>query len=164
MAGGINTFGYALQNPLIYTDPYRLAPDALIDLGLIAYDLASLAYNKFRGCDTSTDEASLAANVTGLLIPGITGLGLGVRAAGKVNQPKLQRIHSDETLNSGSNKFNLESQRTRSTKDIIDSLKPGASEPLKVKPDGRIFDGNTRIKVLEERGVDVGNLPRTIID
>ncbi len=83
LVGGLNTYGYALQNPLTYTDPDGLAPDALIDLSLIAYDLASLAYNKFRGCDTSTDEASLVANVTGLLIPGVTGLGLGVRAASK---------------------------------------------------------------------------------
>ena len=79
-------------------------------------------------------------------------------------QPKLKRIHSDQTLNSGSNKFDLESQCTRSTDDILDSLKPGSAEPLKVKPDGRIFDGDTRIKVLEERGVDIDNLPRIILD
>lgn len=83
LAGGLNVYGYALQNPLSYTDPDGLAPDALIDLVLIAYDLASLAYNKLKDCDTSLDEASLAANVTGLLIPGATGLGLGVRAASK---------------------------------------------------------------------------------
>jgi hypothetical protein len=29
-----------------------------------------------------------------------------------------------------------------------------------VKPDGRIFQGNTRIKVLEERGYPVNDLPR----
>jgi hypothetical protein len=29
-----------------------------------------------------------------------------------------------------------------------------------VKVDGRVFQGNTRIKVLEERGYPVNNLPR----
>lgn len=32
-----------------------------------------------------------------------------------------------------------------STDDIINSLKPGVQEPLTVKPDGTIMDGNTRI-------------------
>jgi hypothetical protein len=46
------------------------------------------------------------------------------------------------------------------TQAIIDSLKPGAKEALRVKPDGRIFQGNHRIYVLMERGVDVNALPR----
>ena len=28
MAGGLNTYGYAYQNPLLYTDPYGLVPPA----------------------------------------------------------------------------------------------------------------------------------------
>ena len=49
-----------------------------------------------------------------------------------------------------------------STQDIIDSLRPGNGneEALTVKPDGTITDGNTRVKVLRERGVDVDRLPR----
>jgi hypothetical protein len=35
---------------------------------------------------------------------------------------------------------------------------------LKVKPDGRIFDGNTRIKVLEERGYPINDLPRETLE
>ena len=102
-------------------------------------------------------EAGLNGDVAGVVVAAAL---FATRGA----LPKLKRIHSDETLNSGSNKFDLESQRTRSTDDIIDSLKPGSAEPLRVKPDGRIFDGNTRIKVLEERGVDIDSLPRTIFD
>jgi hypothetical protein len=34
---------------------------------------------------------------------------------------------------------------------------------LQVKPDGRIFNGNVRIKVLEERGFDVNGLEREVI-
>jgi hypothetical protein len=50
--------------------------------------------------------------------------------------------------------------RKRSTQEIIDSLKPGAQEALQVKADGTVMQGNHRIKVLEERGVDVNALPR----
>jgi hypothetical protein len=35
-----------------------------------------------------------------------------------------------------------------------------AEEPLVVKPDGRVVQGNTRIKVLQERGFPVDDLPR----
>jgi hypothetical protein len=54
----------------------------------------------------------------------------------------------------------LEYHRTRTTEEIVESLRLGADESRKVKPDGRIFQGNTRIKVLEERGYPVNDLPR----
>ena len=78
-------------------------------------------------------------------------------------QPQLQRIHSDATLMSGSNKFSYEYWSKQSAADIVRSLHPGSKEALRVKPDGRIFNGNTRIKVLEERGFDINRLPREII-
>src|SRR5437879_5078585 len=59
------------------------------------------------------------------------------------SQPPLRRIHSDQTLQSGSSKYSLDYWRKQSTSTIVDSLRPGRSEALKVKPDGRIMDGNT---------------------
>jgi hypothetical protein len=43
-------------------------------------------------------------------------------------------------------------------------LAVGKSKSLKVKTDGRIFNGNVRCKVLEERGFDINQLEREIID
>ena len=48
----------------------------------------------------------------------------------------------------------------KTTQEIIDSLKPGQAEALRVYPDGRIVNGTTRIKILRDRGVDVDKLPR----
>lgn len=48
----------------------------------------------------------------------------------------------------------------QSTDDIIRSLAPGAKSPLTVKADGTIMQGNHRIHILRERGVDVDSLPR----
>jgi hypothetical protein len=56
--------------------------------------------------------------------------------------------------------FALEHWRKQATSAIVDSLRPGQPESLRVKPDGRIMNGNTRIKVLEERGYDIESLPR----
>src|SRR5438552_2715302 len=78
-------------------------------------------------------------------------------------QPSLKRIHSDATITSGSNRFSYDFWRQQATDDIVQSLRPGAGEALHSKPDGRIINGNTRIKVLEERGFDVNALPREVI-
>lgn len=78
------------------------------------------------------------------------------------NRPLLQRIHADETLETSISRFSLEYWRQRSTEEIIESLRPGRLESLKVKPDGRILNGNVRIKVLEERDIDINSLEREI--
>jgi hypothetical protein len=78
-------------------------------------------------------------------------------------QPPLQRIHSDAVYQAGSAKLALEYWRKQATDDIVRSLSPGGREALQVKADGRIMNGNTRIKVLEERGFDVNSLPRQIV-
>jgi hypothetical protein len=57
----------------------------------------------------------------------------------------------------------LEYWRKQPTEDIVRSLQPGQPEALKVQVDGRIMNGNTRIKVLEERGFDVNSLPREVL-
>lgn len=77
--------------------------------------------------------------------------------------PPLCRIHSDQTLEAGASRLALEYWRQQSTADIVQSLQPGNIEALKVKFDGRIMNGNTRIKVLEERGFDVHSLPREVL-
>jgi hypothetical protein len=80
------------------------------------------------------------------------------------SQPPLQRIHLDTVYQSGSAKRALDYWRKQSTDAIVRSLAPGGREALRVKPDGRIMNGNTRIKVLEERGFDLNSLPREILN
>lgn len=77
--------------------------------------------------------------------------------------PPFRRIHSDQTLEAGASRLDLEYWCQQSTADIVQSLQPGNIEALKVKSDGRIMNGNTRIKVLEERGFDVHSLPREML-
>jgi hypothetical protein len=78
-------------------------------------------------------------------------------------RPPLSRIHDDETLERGAGRFSLAYWRRRETKEIVASLRPGGSESLKAKPDGRILNGNVRVKVLEERGFDVDGLEREVV-
>ncbi|HVF51789.1 MAG TPA: hypothetical protein VNA19_17020 [Pyrinomonadaceae bacterium] len=78
----------------------------------------------------------------------------------KDDRPPLRRIHTDEMLEEGAGRFSLRYWRQRETAEIVESLRPRRSEALRVKPDGRIVNGNIRIKVLEERGFDVNGLER----
>ena len=79
------------------------------------------------------------------------------------SRPPLQRVHTDETLSTGEGRYSLEYWRGRKTEEIVNSLRPGNPEALQVKRDGRIFNGNVRIKVLEERGFDVNSLEREVV-
>jgi hypothetical protein len=86
-----------------------------------------------------------------------------VSGTGGSPAPPLRRIHPGATYQSGSAKLALEYWRQQPTAVIVSSLAPGGREALRVKPDGRAMNGNTRIKVLEERGFDVNSLPREIV-
>lgn len=99
---------------------------------------------------------------------------MGVNSAGAKGSPdepndpsgdkkiKLKRAHSAETIRS-SNKPGYDYWSKRSTGEIVKSLRAGQEEPLTVKPDGRIFQGNTRVLILQERGFDINTLPRVTI-
>jgi hypothetical protein len=73
--------------------------------------------------------------------------------------PALQRLHSDETIASH-NQSSYKYWSSKTNQEIIDSLASGSSEPLIVKESGMVMQGNTRIMVLQRRGVDVNALPR----
>jgi hypothetical protein len=76
------------------------------------------------------------------------------------SQPPLRLIHPDSSLR----KSSLDYWGKKCDQEIIDSLKPGSKEPRTTYPDGRIIQGNTRIKILRDRGVDVDQLPREIYE
>jgi hypothetical protein len=74
--------------------------------------------------------------------------------------PKLKFLHSEGTLN----KLKLEFFRRITTDDLRSSLAPGAQGSLKVRPDGTVLDGHHRLSVLLERGEDIHQLSREIME
>ena len=75
------------------------------------------------------------------------------------NRPLLKSLHPDSSLS----RAKLGQLDRLSNRELMDSLKPGQPGALKVKPDGTMIDGRHRIKILQDRGVDVNSLPREII-
>jgi hypothetical protein len=74
-------------------------------------------------------------------------------------QPPLRPLHPDSSLSPST----LQGLGGRSTPELIDSLRPGQPEALRVRPDGTIINGHHRIKILRDRGVDVDSLPREVV-
>ena len=50
------------------------------------------------------------------------------------------------------------------SEELIDSLRPGNRHSLKTRPDGTILDGHHRVRVLRDRGVNVDDLPREVVE
>jgi hypothetical protein len=81
------------------------------------------------------------------------------KGGGGGHRPPLRRLHGDDIYEQpGSARSSLEFHRQQTTDEIVRSLRSGARSPLLVKSDGTIVQGNTRIKVLEERGYPIDEL------
>ena len=84
---------------------------------------------------------------------------------GSGRDPPLRRIHESVYETEGRARKSLEYHRTKTTEEIVESLRlgPRTRAPLIVTRDGRVYQGNTRIKVLEERGYPVNDRPREVL-
>jgi hypothetical protein len=73
---------------------------------------------------------------------------------------KLRFLHSEDTLN----RVRLDFFRRLSSEEMRRSLAPDQAGCLKTREDGTVLDGHHRIAVLAERGEDIHQLPRVIIE
>jgi len=103
--------------------------------------------------DAATTVAGVASAGVGIFRPRINLLPKPGLAGG---QPPLKLLHPESSLSPSS----LQHWRKQPTEKIVESLRPGTSESLLVKPNGTVMNGNTRTHVPIERGVDVNSLPR----
>jgi hypothetical protein len=74
--------------------------------------------------------------------------------------PPLKFLHSCSALN----KVKLDVFRRLPTSELVFSLAPGQHGSLKVRSDGTVLDGHHRLSVLSERGEDIDQLPREIME
>jgi hypothetical protein len=74
--------------------------------------------------------------------------------------PRLAFLHSDEAMSQAK----LATFRRVPTDAIRFSLLPGQPGSLKVRPNGIVLDGHHRLLVLLERGEDIHQLPREIME
>jgi hypothetical protein len=69
-------------------------------------------------------------------------------------------LHAEKTLN----QVKPDLFRRLSTEKIKSSLAPGKPGSLKTRPDGTVLDGHHRLTVLIERGENINEMRREIIE
>lgn len=75
----LNRYSFELNNPYFYTDPDGHYVETAFDVAFIASDLAAINEDP----SDVTNYLALGADIVGALLPGATGLGLGVKAIDK---------------------------------------------------------------------------------
>lgn len=70
----------------------------------------------------------------------------------------LKFLHDEDSISRASQDY----WRKKSTAEIMEDLQ---KNPISVRPDGTILNGNHRLRVLQERGIDIDSLdiPKQIV-
>ena len=80
-----NSYSYAGDNPIVNKDPTGRIIDTLADIGFITYDVYKITQAYIRGESVKEHFAALGLDTAGALIPGVTGLGMMAKVAGKAD-------------------------------------------------------------------------------
>ncbi|PIN91787.1 hypothetical protein COU56_04600, partial [Candidatus Pacearchaeota archaeon CG10_big_fil_rev_8_21_14_0_10_31_9] len=87
----LNHYSYVLNNPYKYVDESGEYVETVFDIAFIAYDIQQIQQDP----DNAINYIALGADVAGAALPGVTGLGIGVKAGANA----LNKI--DNVLDSG---------------------------------------------------------------
>ncbi|MBE6267094.1 MAG: RHS repeat-associated core domain-containing protein [Prevotella ruminicola] len=87
-------YAYCSNNPIIRVDKDGRIWDTVLDVAFTAYDIAEAGYQyATQGKVDATTKAALAADALAIVVPGVTGAGLAVRAGEKAASKAIRVSH-----------------------------------------------------------------------
>jgi RHS repeat-associated protein len=107
-----------------------------------------------RALGVTTTGRSNGSDLPGIGVSGTSAQPVMVGGIFGFGATELKPIHPRSSLNQSS----VDYWSNQSTGKILESYK---NDPMRVTPDGRIMNGNTRYYTLLDRGYDVTRIPRT---
>ncbi len=117
----LNPYAYALNNPVLYTDPSGEFVETIFDAAMLGYDLFTIIDKAGRGCSIGlADWGALGLDALSLAVPFLPALGLAARLGNRSSDllhviRKMDNVHTTGQL--GEKLANI----TKNTK-RIDSL------------------------------------------
>lgn len=111
-------YNYATGSPLNATDPSGLWVESALDLAFIALDLGDVACNGLGG----GNGLALAADLLGLALPGVTGLGLGTRLLSHLGEGGRLALRGGETLYRGGSTTETLTRLSQNAQKALDKI------------------------------------------
>ena len=157
----LNRYAYALNNPVKYNDPSGHWIESAIDIAFIGYDI----YQISQGGWSQENTLSLAADVGGLILPGVTGGGAAVRLALHADDAvdTLRVVNEAGNVLQAANEVENVVQEANQLDNAVDTL--GAMDNdtvLRVveegKPRFQLKSGESGLSVFDESKISSGEL------
>ena len=129
---------YVGNNPVLRVDPDGRIWDTILDAAFTLYDAGEAAYQyATTGAVSTTTKAALAADALAIIIPGVTGAGIGVRMA----------AHAEDAVRAADKAIDVVK--------AVDKVADGEKTVDKVADGAKALNGNSKASTKAQHNYDI---------
>lgn len=164
----MNSYSYARNNPIVYKDPNGKWIESGLDVGFLAYDLNELREARENGTASWKNYAYIAGDSVGLALPGVTGVGMGMRAVGRGDDAYKAFSGAKQSVSQTSDNISKNSGAIQITKDSIQHVVDRHAWNSTAQNSSKLLKGADPVKLIN-KAQDIspsvqknGNLERVV--